>query len=84
MYHGGMADTNPNTVSIDPRKLRRLRTERLWTRQRLARESGVSVAGIAKIENGKREQPRLETIRKLRDALGCDLKDLKPDEEPAA
>ncbi|WP_414091007.1 helix-turn-helix domain-containing protein [Rhizobium sp. BR 314] len=58
------------------RELRRLRIDRGWSLQRMAAESGVSVAGIQKIESGTTSSPNLQTAVNLCEALGQELTDL--------
>ncbi|PSJ56875.1 hypothetical protein C7I85_23615 [Mesorhizobium soli] len=58
------------------RELRRLRIDRGWSLQRMAAESGVSVAGIQKIESGTTNSPNLQTAVSLSEALGQELTDL--------
>lgn len=58
-------------------RLRRLRALRGWTQERLAEESGISVNGIIKIENGSTTKPRINTITKLANALGIGLDELE-------
>ncbi|WP_440682515.1 helix-turn-helix domain-containing protein [Bacillus subtilis] len=50
-------------------QLRALREERKLTVNQLATYSGVSAAGISRIENGKRGVPKPATIKKLAEAL---------------
>jgi transcriptional regulator with XRE-family HTH domain len=49
-------------------RLRQLRREAALTQEDLARESGVSVGTIVRLENGARE-PYPSTVRKLATAL---------------
>lgn len=51
------------------RRLRKLREARSWSLKRLARESGVSVAAIQKIESGE-TNPNLLTVLAIADLLG--------------
>lgn len=63
----------------------RLSRSRLdWTQDELARRAGVGVATIRRAE-GATFEPRLETARRLADALGVDMKWLMfgDDEVPA-
>lgn len=46
-------------------RLREVRKRRGMTQQGLARESGVSVSLIRKLEQGERQDARLETVRRL-------------------
>ena len=54
------------------RRLRELREVRRWSLKRLARESGVSVAAIQKIESGE-TNPNLLTVLAIADLLGESL-----------
>jgi len=54
-------------------RLRFARNRKVWTQQDLARESGVPVVTISRVENGHHEgQPRPSTIRRLAGALGVE------------
>ena len=54
-------------------RLREARLRKVWTQEDLARESGVPVVTISRIENGKVSgTPRQSTVRKLADALDID------------
>lgn len=57
-------------------QLRMLREERKLTVNQLAIYSGVSAAGISRIENGKRGVPKPATIKKLAEALKIPYEDL--------
>jgi len=46
---------------------------------RFAAMAGISGPALSRIENGKR-QPRPETLKKIADALGCQITDVTPDE----
>lgn len=52
--------------------LRRLRVSAGLTQERLAERAGVSAAGVAALEAGRRTAPRLHTVGLLCDALGVD------------
>jgi transcriptional regulator with XRE-family HTH domain len=54
------------------RRLRELREVRSWSLKRLAKESGVSVAAIQKIESGE-TNPNLLTVLAIADVLGESL-----------
>lgn len=62
-------------ISLRPGRLARLRAEKLWDRETLARESGLSVSTVTKYENAER-RPRIDTLAALCRALGCDPEDL--------
>ena len=54
-------------------RLREARDRRVWTQEDLARESGVPVVTISRIENDRQEnQPRPSTIRRLAGPLGVE------------
>lgn len=55
--------------------LREVRLARLWSQRELARRSGVAERTIVSIENGQRP-PRLETMRKLAEALAIDWREV--------
>ncbi|ASB87308.1 helix-turn-helix domain-containing protein [Bacillus sonorensis] len=56
--------------------LRQLRERKKLTVNQLAMYSGVSSAGISRIENGKRGVPKPATIRKLANALKIPYEEL--------
>jgi transcriptional regulator with XRE-family HTH domain len=55
------------------RRLRELRTAKGWTQGELAEKAGMSKAGVADLEQGRRE-PSWATVLALAEALGvaCD------------
>ena len=54
-------------------RLRRARLRRVWTQADLARESGIPIVTISRIENGHHGGlPRQSTVRKRAAALGVD------------
>lgn len=50
----------------------KLRTAKGWTQAELAERSGVSIATIGQIERLQLTNPRVDTLRMIFDALGCD------------
>ncbi len=58
-------------------KIKEWRLKRGWTTAELARRAGVSYHYLVKIEGGK-HIPRIDTARKLADALGVPLDWLYP------
>lgn len=58
-------------------KVRTLREERNWTREKLAVEAEVSYSTIVRTELGR--EPRLEHFRSIAKALGVTLDDLGGD-----
>lgn len=53
-------------------QLRRHRVAAALTQERLAEKAGISPAGVAALESGRRRSPRLTTVSLLADALGLD------------
>src|SRR4051812_47332559 len=49
--------------------LRRLRTTAALSQEALSERAGLSLRGVSDLERGVRRAPRLETIRRLADAL---------------
>jgi transcriptional regulator with XRE-family HTH domain len=65
----------PGTIKVDTKKLKRLRRERALSQRALARESGVGLDTVNKLETGLRDALPT-TLRKLAEALGVEPKDL--------
>lgn len=55
------------------KNLVKLRKQKGWTQEKLAVESGISYNTIIKIERGGIENPKIETVIKLADALGISI-----------
>ena len=58
------------------KRLKQLRKERDWTKQKLAEEAGLSFNAVTKIEQGAAEHPTLKTLIKLANAFGIGLDEL--------
>ena len=58
-------------------ELKRLRTERGWSQQKLADASGVNKATINQVEQGKRS-PSIQTLESLARAMGTEVGDFFP------
>lgn len=58
-------------------ELKRLRTERGWSQQKLADVSGVNKATINQVEQGKRS-PSIQTLENLARAMGAEVGDFFP------
>jgi HTH-type transcriptional regulator, competence development regulator len=63
------------TIAVDTEKLRRLRREQALSQRALARESGVGLDTVNKLETGLRDALPA-TLRKLADALGVEPREL--------
>ncbi|MBI3661252.1 helix-turn-helix transcriptional regulator [Candidatus Acetothermia bacterium] len=61
-------------------QLRRLRHKQAWTQEQLAKRSGVSRITINRLENEVEQSPRLETLERLAEAFGIELRQLVADE----
>lgn len=48
----------------------KLRKEKDWSQEKLAREADIPFTTLTKIENGTTKNPSIETLIKIADALG--------------
>lgn len=62
-------------------RVKRARRRRAWTQERLAREAGLVVRTLHRVETGAVE-PRPSTVHKLAAALGVRVEWLTVGEEP--
>ncbi|MCG2700239.1 helix-turn-helix transcriptional regulator [Candidatus Parcubacteria bacterium] len=58
------------------KNLKKYRTKKGWSQEKLAREAGISYNTLIKIERGGIKNPKIETIIKLAKALGISIDDL--------
>lgn len=58
------------------KNLIKLRKERGWSQEKLAVDSGISYNTIIKIERGGIENPKIETVIKLANALKVSIDEL--------
>jgi transcriptional regulator with XRE-family HTH domain len=65
-----MEDPQPGSSS----RVKRLRTERAWTQEQLAKICGVSVRTIQRLETG--EKMSFETLKAIATAFDLDVRDL--------
>ena len=65
---------------MDTERLRRLRRERALSQRALAREAGIGLDTVNKLETGLRDALPA-TLRKLADALGVEPRELMKGEE---
>jgi transcriptional regulator with XRE-family HTH domain len=63
------------------REIRRLREEKGWSQAKLAGAAGMGVSGVSQIETGARN-PSAVTLAKIAEALGVEVADLFPKEQP--
>ena len=55
------------------KNLKKLRSKKGWSQEKLARESGISYQTLIKIEQGRIKNPKIETTIKLAKALGVSI-----------
>jgi DNA-binding XRE family transcriptional regulator len=63
------------TIQVDTERLRQLRRERALSQRALAREAGIGLDTVNKLETGLRDALPV-TLRKLADALGVEPREL--------
>jgi transcriptional regulator with XRE-family HTH domain len=68
--------TTIETMKIDGAKLRKLRQQRLLSRQELAEKAGTHRDHIGRLERGDIDEPQMRTIRRLTEALGVSASEL--------
>jgi transcriptional regulator with XRE-family HTH domain len=68
--------TTVEVMTLDANRLKRLRAGRGLTQEELAARAGLSVSLVMALEQGKRGNPRLDTLLKLAAALGVTLDEL--------
>jgi transcriptional regulator with XRE-family HTH domain len=69
-------------MTLDAELLKTLRAQAGLTQQELATRAGLSIALVVSLEQGRRNNPRLDTLRKLAKGLGCTAGQLIGDEPP--
>jgi transcriptional regulator with XRE-family HTH domain len=62
-----------------PEKVREARLNAGYSQSELAKLAGVSQSSIAMIETGERTNPHPRTLRKLAEALGIEVRELRAD-----
>ncbi|MFF9625412.1 helix-turn-helix domain-containing protein [Streptomyces griseosporeus] len=70
-------------MKTDGRLIRRKRIGLGHSVNRFAALAGISGAALSRIENGRRN-PRPETLKKITDALGCQIDEVMADEDGIA
>ena len=63
-----------------PANLVRIRKERKFSQEEVARRSGLATVTISKLEEGKSNDPKMSTVRKLSKALDCHMEAFFSDE----
>lgn len=59
-------------------RLRRLRLQRGWNVEELARRAGISRTTMYLLETGKTAMPRAKTLQQIAETLGVDVEELAP------
>lgn len=72
-----------DTIVSIGRKIIELRTAQGWSQKRLAKEAGIHVTGLNRIELGK-SSPKIDSLCKIFDALGVSLEEALGERRPAA
>jgi transcriptional regulator with XRE-family HTH domain len=63
-------------VKIDAKKLQDARLAKFWSRDELAKASGINRDHIGRLERGYEGESRPPTVRKLAEALDVDPREL--------
>ena len=58
------------------KNLQKIRKQKGWSQEKLAQEAGISYNTLIKIERNGIENPKIETVIKLSEALGVSLDEL--------
>lgn len=58
------------------KNLKKLRKQKGWSQEKLAREAGISYQTLIKIEQGRIKNPKLETLMKLAKSLDVSVDEL--------
>jgi len=66
-------------VKIDAKKLQDARLAKFWSRDELAKASGINRDHIGRLERGYEGESRPPTVRKLAEALDVDPRELIDD-----
>ncbi len=61
---------------VESNKVKRLREKLGLSQERLARLADVSNNTIINIESGKQQNPTIETVKKIANALGVSIEEL--------
>lgn len=58
-------------------KIKEIRQSRLMSQEVLAKETGLTIAALSRIENGHVKKPNNATLRVISDALGVKVSELE-------
>jgi transcriptional regulator with XRE-family HTH domain len=56
--------------------IKRLRKEKTWSREQLARKADITFSTVAKLESGVNTNPTLKVLQQVARALGVGIDDL--------
>lgn len=63
-------------LSIIAKNIKKYREEKGISQDKLSKLAGITLYTITKIESGATPNPRIETVKKIADALGVSVDDL--------
>ncbi len=63
-------------LSIIAKNIKKYREKKAISQDKLSKLAGVTLHTITKIESGATPDPRIETVKKIADALGISVDDL--------
>ena len=63
-------------ISIITKNIKKYRTKLGISQDKLSKLAGITLNTITKIESGATPDPRIETVKKIADALGVSIEDL--------
>ena len=63
-------------ISIIAKNIKKYRTKLGISQDNLSKLAGITLHTITKIESGATPDPRIETVKKIADALGVSIDDL--------
>jgi len=63
-------------ISIITKNIKKYRTKLGISQDKLSKLAGITLHTITKIESGATPEPRIETVKKIADALGVSIEDL--------
>ena len=63
-------------ISIIAKNIKKYRTKLGISQDKLSKLAGITLHTITKIESGATPEPRIETVKKIADALGVSIEDL--------
>jgi transcriptional regulator with XRE-family HTH domain len=63
-------------ISIIAKNIKKYRTKLGISQDKLSKLAGITLHTITKIESGATPDPRIETVKKIADALGVSIDDL--------